>query len=114
MISPRPIEFFLNVDSLIKTGPDGYPEYHEGSGMELNILDRAAAKVIHLLNRHADISPHEASVLRLARTDTAWLAAMKKRDRDPALADARFRAKAELVEPQSTPPVAPDTYNDVI
>jgi len=92
----EPIQFFLNVDSLIKTGPDGYPAFHEFSGTELNILDRAAAKVIQRLARREDLSPHEASVLRLARTDTAWLAGMKKRDRDPALAEARFKARGEL------------------
>lgn len=99
MPNSEPIDFFLNVDSLIKTGNDGYPEYHEFSGTELNILDRAAAKVIARFARRDDLSPHEVSVLRLARTDTAWLAGMKKRDRDPALAEARFKARAELVEP---------------
>lgn len=98
MTTTQPVQFFLAVDSLIKTGPDGYPEYHEGSGIELSILDRTAAKVIQRLARRDDLTPHELSVLRLARTDTAWLAAMKKRDRDPALAEARFKARAELVE----------------
>jgi hypothetical protein len=94
----QPVRFFLNVDALIKTGPDGYPEYHECSGLELTILDRAATKVIRLLANREEISADEASVLRLARTDTAWLAAMKRGDRDPALADARFKARGELVE----------------
>jgi hypothetical protein len=98
--SSEPIRFFLNVDALIRVGPDGYPEYHEGSGMELSILDRSAAKVIQRLSRRDDLTPHELSVLRLARTDTAWLAAMKKRDRDRAIAEARFKARAELVEPK--------------
>ena len=94
-----PVAFFLSVDSLIKTGRDGYSVYHPGSGLELTILDSAALKATRHLCRRENLSDYEASVLRLARTDIALLAAMKKRDRDPALAAARFRARAELVEP---------------
>jgi hypothetical protein len=97
MNSPQPIQFFLNADALIKIDRDGYPKYHPGSGLELTILDTAALKVIRHLNTLEELSPHQASVLRLARTDIALLAAMKKRDRDPALASARFKARAELV-----------------
>ena len=32
--TPRLIQTFLAIDGLIKLGPDGYPEYHEGSGLE--------------------------------------------------------------------------------
>ena len=98
--TPRLIQTFLAIDGLIKLGPDGYPEYHEGSGLELKNLDDSAAKITKLLAARDDLNPHESSVLRLAGIDTAWLAAMKRGDRDPALADARFRAQAELIQPE--------------
>lgn len=96
--TPRLVRLFLAADAMIKLGPDGYPEYHEGSGLELKSLDDWAANLTKLLAGRDHLDPHETSVLRLARTDTAWLAAMKRGDRDPALADARFRARGELIE----------------
>lgn len=98
--TPRLVQAFLAADSLIKLGPDGYPQYHEHSGLELKHLDDSAEKLTKLLAGRDDLTDHETSVLRLARTDTAWLAAMKRGDRDPALAEARFRARAELVDLQ--------------
>lgn len=95
----RLVQVFLAADAIIKLGPDGYPQYHEHSGLELKNLDDWAEKITNLLAGRGDLNPHETSVLRLARTDTAWLAAMKRGDRDPALAEARFKAQAELVEP---------------
>jgi hypothetical protein len=98
------IETFKAGVSLTKTGADGFPIPHEFLGLELQVLGRLVLKVDTILLgrpdvRLDDLNAEERSLLALTDATSRLIAAMESGDRDPAIPEAWFKARAALVEP---------------
>jgi glycine/D-amino acid oxidase-like deaminating enzyme len=91
----REIDRFKVGISLLRTGPDGFPLL--GQELELDILSRQVLK-IDMICKSADTA-EKASLFKLADATSRLIAAMISGERDPAIPEAWFKARAELVEP---------------
>jgi hypothetical protein len=94
------IETFKATVSLIKTGADGYPVPHPMLRVELDSTAMLALKVHVMLTRRDDLTAAERSVLNLVSATSRLIAATDDHNRDPAIPEAWFRARAELIEPE--------------
>lgn len=94
----RTIYNFKSAQHLIPMAPDGYPAPHEFLDLELRALGRMLLKVDMLC--HLGETPEHQSLLRLTEATAKWIAETESGNRDPAIAEARFKALAELVEPE--------------
>lgn len=86
---------FKAMIDLIATGSDGYADPDQG--LELEVLSRAVLRVDTALGGGS--GPAALSALRLADATSKWIEDMISGRRDPDIAEAWFRARAELVEP---------------
>lgn len=94
------IEIFKGAVNRIKTGADGYPITHEMLDVELQATGRLVLEVDQILLPHRDeLDAELRSVLALADATSNWIAETESGNRDPAIAQAWFRARAELIEP---------------
>jgi hypothetical protein len=89
---------FQAAQRLMPMAPDGFPEPNKFLDVMLRTLARKLLKVDMLLARRGELNAEERSVKILADATSQWLAAIEKGDRDPAIAEARFKALAETVE----------------
>jgi hypothetical protein len=92
------IEAFKAGVSVIRTGADGYPIPHEAIGAELYGLSILGLKVATILLGPDDLNAAQRSVLNLSNATSRLIAATQNGDRDPAIPEAWFRARAELIE----------------
>jgi hypothetical protein len=94
----RTIDVFKVGVSLIRTGLDGFPPPEQG--LELEIVAGSALKVRVVLARYGDdLDAERRSVLNLADATSRLIAATASGERDPEIAEAWFKARAELIEP---------------
>lgn len=97
----RTIDEFKTGISLLRTGPDGFPL--PGQALELHVLGHFVLKVDTILIGRSDLDAEERSLLNLADATSKLISATDSGDRDPAIPEAWFRARAELVEPKEWP-----------
>ena len=99
----RDIDEFKVAVSLIQTGTDGFPL--PGQSLELHVLGLCVLKVDTIWLREGvrldDLNPEARSLLNLTEAASRVIAAMDSGDRDPAIPEAWFKARAELVEPRN-------------
>lgn len=94
------INLFKAAVNLIPTGADRYPIPHPDRVSDLGLLARYVLKVDMILLGRDDLNAEERSLLNLADATSKWIAEFESGSRDPAIAEAWFRARAELVEPK--------------
>jgi hypothetical protein len=90
------INLFKAGVNLIKTGPDGYPLPDQG--LELDFLAKSVLKIDTMFIGHRDLDAEQRSLLNLADATSKWLAELISGRRDPDVAQAWFKARAEVVE----------------
>ena len=93
----RTIDEFKVAISLIKTGPDRFPLH--GQGLELDILARKVLAIDMLYIGRDDLDAEQRSLLNLADATSKWIGETVTGDRDTDIAEAWFKARAELIEP---------------
>lgn len=86
---------FKAMQHLIRLAPDGFPIPHESSESELGALGIKLLKVDMILSRRGELSGEEIKLRALCDATSEWLAATYAGNRDPAIAEARFKALAE-------------------
>ncbi|OBK12592.1 hypothetical protein [Mycobacterium asiaticum] len=86
---------FKAMQHLIPLAPDGFPVPHDLSGAELGALGIKMLKVDTILARRGSLSAEEIKLRTLCDATCRWLAAFDAGNRDPAIAEARFKALAE-------------------
>jgi hypothetical protein len=91
----RAIYNFKAAQHLIPLAPDGFPAAHDLSGLELGVLGIKLLKVDTILARRDELSGEEIKLRNLCDATATWLTAAENGNRDPVIAEARFKALAE-------------------
>ena len=91
----RQIYHFKAMHHLIPLAPDGFPAAHDLSGSELGALGNAMLKVDMILSKRGELSGEEIKLRILCDATATWLTATENGNRDPVIAEARFKALAE-------------------
>ena len=86
---------FKAMQHLIPLAPDGFPVPHGLLHLELGALGTKLLKVDMILASRGELSGEEIKLRILCGATSDWLAATESGNRDPALAEARFKALAE-------------------
>ena len=92
------VNLFKAAVNMIKTGPDGFPLANQG--LELAVAARLALQVTRDCLRRGEPDAEQRSLMALTGTTSRIIEATYDGNRDPAIPEKWFRARAELVEPE--------------
>jgi hypothetical protein len=96
----RIISLFVSAQDLIPLEPDGFPAQNGFEAAMMGSLGILLLKAGTVLANRGELTRDEVKLNILTAATRDWIAAFERGDRLPDIAEARFAARAEYMEPQ--------------